>query len=69
MRNQIKDGTHKLKTRKQHGDKSQTSPKVFWSLIRKQMKVKTGVSPTRRTKNSIKYLDFEKANILQKQVY
>ena len=44
--------------------------KVFWPFIGKKLKVKTGVSPLLddpNDKNSMKYLDFEKANILQKQ--
>ena len=72
MRNQIKGEIRKSKARYENdiAEKSQTSPKVFWSFIRKQLKVKTGVSPLLddpNDKNSIKYFDSEKANILQKQ--
>ena len=72
MRNQIKDEILKSKVRYGNdiAEKSQTSPKEFLSFIKKKLNVKTGVSSLlddSNNKNSMEYLDFEKANILQKQ--
>ena len=49
---------------------SKTNPKAFWSHVRSKLKTKRGVAPlleNPKDKNSIKFSDEEKANILQKQ--
>ena len=50
--------------------KSKSNPKVFWCHIRSRLKTRSGVAPLledENDKDSIKVLDEEKANILQKQ--
>ena len=47
-----------------------SDPKVFWTHIRRRLKTKDGISPLLEginDKNSMKFKDEEKANILQKQ--
>ena len=49
---------------------SKTNPKPFWSHVRKRLKTKEGVAPLLQdpqNKDSMKFTDEEKANILQKQ--
>ena len=50
--------------------KSKTNPKAFWRHVNNKLKTKVGVSPLLEddnNKQSIKFSDIEKANILQKQ--
>ena len=50
--------------------KSKSNPKVFWSHVRSRLKTKEGVAPLRedpKNKDSVKFTDKEKANILQNQ--
>ena len=50
--------------------KVKTNPKKFWAYTRKKLKTKSGIAPLLENiidKDSLKYDDKEKANILQKQ--
>ena len=50
--------------------KSKENPKVFWSHVRQMLKTKSGVAPLLadvKDKNSTKFDDKEKADILQSQ--
>ena len=60
----------KRKCEKDIAQKCKNNPKVFWAHIRNKFKTKTGVTPLlekKDDKNSIKFSDEDKANILQKQ--
>ena len=50
--------------------KSNTNPKAFWRHVNGKLKTRVGVSPLLEDENdkeSMKFSDIEKANILQKQ--
>ena len=50
--------------------RSKNNPKIFWSHVRSKLKSSSGVNPLLERpddKSSLKYDDFEKANILQRQ--
>ena len=50
--------------------KCKTNPKTFWSHVRRKLKTRSGVAPLledTRDKSSMKYLDSDKAKILQQQ--
>lgn len=51
-------------------EKSKTNPKAFWRHVNGKLKTRVGVSPlleNEKDKDSMKFSDKEKANILQKQ--
>ena len=51
-------------------DRSKKNPKAFWAHTRRKLKTKSGVAPLLEDvedKNSLKFNDQDKANILQKQ--
>ena len=55
---------------RQIGQNSIKNPKAFWSYVRKNLKTKTGVAPLLQNnadKESIKFKDKDKADILQQQ--
>ena len=71
-RKKVKQMTRRVKRKfeKDIGRKCKTNPKVFWSHIRSKLKTKTGVAPLLENvqdKNSVRFSDTEKANILQTQ--
>lgn len=50
--------------------KSKSNPKAFWSHVRSRLKTKEGIAPLRedpKIKDSVKFTDKEKADILQNQ--
>ena len=71
-RNKVKNTMRKAKKAYERGIcyNSKNNPKAFWSHVRQQLKTKSGVAPLLADKNdpnSTKFLDIEKANILQEQ--
>ena len=60
----------KRKFEKDIADKSESNPKLFWSHVRNKLKTKPGVAPllaNDNDKESMRYSDLEKADILLKQ--
>ena len=71
-RNKVKSLLRKAKRNyeKDIASRSRTSPKVFWSHVRGKLKSKTGVAPLLSDdtdKDTLKFTDKEKAEILQRQ--
>jgi len=72
MRNKVKSQMRKTKRRfeKHIVDRSQYCPKIFWGYTRSKLKTKAGISPLLqdcKNKNSTKFSDKEKADVLQHQ--
>ena len=70
--NKVKSLLHKSKRKFEQSiaKSSKSNPKPFWSLVRNKLKTKEGVAPLLTdpaNKNSIRFEDKEKADILQKQ--
>jgi ribonuclease P/MRP protein subunit RPP40 len=71
-RNKVKTLMRQAKRRfeREIARKSKSDPKVFWKHIRNRLKTKSGVAPLlekNEDKDSMKFSDEEKANILQNQ--
>ena len=71
-RNKVKTMMRQAKRRFERdiSKKSKSDPKVFWSHIRHRLKTKSGVAPlleNPQEKDSMKFSDVDKANILQNQ--
>ena len=71
-RNKVKRGMNQARKRleKRICNVSKENPKSFWKHVRGSLKTKSAVSPLLRSptdENSVKFLDEDKANILQDQ--
>ena len=72
-RNKVKTGMRQAKKGFEKGiaKNSKTNPKEFWSYVRRKLKTKSGVAPLLenvKDKDSTRFDDKQKANILQEQL-